>query len=334
MNMNDNNGITVEMPDMVNSEKPIIDESLRYIPEIKDWYVPSHLQIESVNGYCNARCIMCSIENWQRRPRIMDNKTFTRILEKFIPIQDHLRYLTLHCWGEVLIDKKFPQKVKIASEMGFNSIGVASNCELLDDATAQVLINNGLNTFICSLDGITKKTHEKIRVRLDYDKCHENVLNFIKRRNESKKKVKVLIRFIRQQGNAHEWEEYRQYWESQINPEYGDNVAKFDVHNVGGERDNYDILDVNKDICFSDLKCQDVFEKFLVFTDGSVALCDADFDGFYKIGNVLETDPMKIYNSGKIREYRQKMLEGKILKLDHCKTCTIPRSRMLKTPTE
>ena len=132
----------------------------------------------------------------------------------------------------------------------------------------------------------------------------------------------------------HEWEEYRDYWNSKINPEYGDNVAKFDVHNVGGELENYDSKDVIKSEWTSDIICQDVFEKFLVFSDGSVALCDADTDGFFKIGNVLETEPMELYNGEVFTKYRQKMLEGNILKLDHCKTCTIPRSRMYKTPTD
>lgn len=304
-----------------------------YRPEIKNWYIPTHLQIEPVNGYCNARCIMCTIEDWKRKPKIMDNETFKRILERFLPYREHLKFLTLHCWGETLIDKTFPEKVKIASEMGFKGIGLASNCQLLHDNTAQALINNGLNTIICSIDGITKETHEKIRRRTNYDKIHANVLNFIKRRNESRKKVKVLIRFIRQQANMHEWDEYYKYWNSMINPEYGDDVAKFDVHNVGGKLDDYDSKDVINDGLYSDVICQDVFEKFLVFSDGSVALCDADTDGFFEIGNVLKTEPMEIYNGEVFSRYRKKMLEGKILELEHCKTCTIPRSRMFKTQT-
>lgn len=304
-----------------------------YEPEIKDWYIPSHLQIEPVNGYCNARCIMCTIEDWQRKPTVMDNGKFREILEKFVPYQKDLKFLTLHCWGESLIDKSFPDKVKIASDMGFNGIGLASNCQLLHDRTAKALLENGLDTIICSIDGITKETHEKIRRRTNYDKIHANVLNFIKLRNETKSKTKVLIRFIRQQENQHEWEEYRDYWNTQINPEYGDDVAKFDVHNVGGELDGYELRDVLKGVWYSDIKCQDVFEKFLVFSDGSVALCDADTDGFFTIGNVLETEPMEIYNGEIFTKYRQKMLEGKIMDLEHCKTCSIPRSRMYKTQT-
>jgi len=320
----------------VSSEKEVYepDDINVYKPDVKDWYIPNHLQIETVTNLCNARCIMCPIDDWKRTPNIMDNEIYTEVLKKFLPYRDQLKFLSLFCCGESLLDKNFPDKVRIASEMEFNSIGIASNCDLLDDHTAQALIENGLDTVICGIDGITKETHETIRTRTNYDNIHANVLNFIKRRNESDKKTKVLIRFIRQQENKHEWEEYYDYWISRIDPEYGDDVVKFDVHNVGGELKDYESRDIIKFEAASDIICQDVFEKFLVYSDGAVALCNGDDNGFFEIGNVLETEPMEIYNGEVFNRYRQQMLEGNINNLEHCDTCTIPRSRMYKTPID
>ncbi|MBL8736035.1 MAG: hypothetical protein JNL12_06355, partial [Planctomycetes bacterium] len=48
----------------------------------REYLMPRHVQIESVGGkgMCTARCTMCTIEDWQKPPRIMQQAEF----EKFV----------------------------------------------------------------------------------------------------------------------------------------------------------------------------------------------------------------------------------------------------------
>ncbi len=289
--------------------------------------IPSHLQIETINGVCTSRCVMCSISSWTRKPRTMTTEQFEIILDKFKPYRDSIEFLTIHGCGEPLLDPTLAEKIKTAKELGFRGTGFATNCSELNQDMARKLLDSDLDTIICSIDGINKATHESIRVGTDFNGVVSNVRNFIRMRNKYGR-TRVMIRFIRQQINRHEWLDFHELWTGRIAPSYGDEVVKFDVHNWG-----------NKPIPYEDLRleqgpkpevCQDVFERMLIYSDGSVGLCCADDNGFYDMGNVLREDPIEIYQNDIFTYYRQMMRKGRLLSLKHCATCSIPRSRALK----
>ena len=291
--------------------------------------IPKHIQIETINGVCTARCIMCTWPSWTRKPNVMNNITYRKILEKFKTYRNDIKYLTLHGAGEPLLDKGLAEKVRIAKEMNFKGTGFATNCTELDENKSRDLIKAGLDTIICSIDGINKATHESIRIGTNFEEVVSNVQNFIRIRNESGS-TRIMVRFIRQETNKKEWPLFFHYWKSQLNEQFGDEVVKFDVHNWGGTLDDYQSLDTNKSLGMDNYICQDVFERMLIYSNGEVALCCAYDNGFFKMGNVVDSEPIEIFNNEIFTHYRKMMLKGKILELKHCETCSIPRSRALK----
>ena len=104
-------------------------------------YIPTHVQIETVNRFCDARCPMCTIKfvpdfakdapdelsnNGQARPaEIMSVETFKTIALKFKPYVDKIRFLSLHGCGEPMLDKTLPEKIKFAKGV-FSSAGPIS----------------------------------------------------------------------------------------------------------------------------------------------------------------------------------------------------------------
>lgn len=291
--------------------------------------IPKHIQIETINGMCTARCIMCTWQSWTRKPNVMNNDTFTGILEKFQPYREHIQYLTLHGCGEPLLDRGLAEKIKAAKKMGFKGTGFATNCTELDERKCEELIQAGLDTIICSIDGLNKDTHEAIRLGTNFEEIVSNVKNFIKIRNESGK-TRVMVRFIRQEINTEEWPLFFDYWSEQLNKDFGDEVVKFDVHNWANKLDVYQSMDVNKRLELDKYICQDVFERMWIYSNGDVGLCCADDNGFFDLGNVIDSDPIRIYNNEIFSHYREMMLQGRNFELEYCKTCTIPRSRALK----
>ena len=295
-------------------------------------FIPKHLQIETINGICTARCIMCTINNWTRKSYCMTNEEFRSILYKFVPYIDHLDFLTLHGCGEPLLDKELPGKISIAKKLGFRGIGFATNCTELDEKLSLRLIKSGVDTIICSIDGIKKETHEAIRRKTNFERIKKNVKTFINIRN-STGGTRILIRFIRQSLNWDEWPLFYTEWNKYINSEKGDDVIRFDVHNWGDKVDKYD--EKTCDTCDNEMSgdsvCSDIFERFFVYSNGDVGFCRADDNGFFRLGNVIENDPIGIYNNETFSKYRIFMKTGRIQELDHCKSCTIMRSRIKKT---
>jgi len=291
--------------------------------------IPKHVQIEIINGICNSRCIMCSYKTWARKPNVMNNDTFRRILEKLKPYREHIQYLSLHGWGEPLLDKGIVEKVKIAKEMGFIGTGFATNCNGLDEYKSQELIEAGLDTIICSIDGINKHTHESIRIGTIFEEIVSNVKNFIKIRNRLGR-TRIIVRFIRQEINKQEWPLFFDYWSKELNKDFGDQVGKFDIHNYAGLVNKYENKDPNRNLELGNYICEDLSTRLIIYSNAEVCFCDADTNGFFKLGNVIDSDPIRIFNNEIFNYYRKMMQEGRTLELEHCKDCTIPRSRALK----
>lgn len=292
--------------------------------------VPNHIQIETVNGICTTRCIICTWQTWERKPGVMNNDIYRNIITKFIPYREHIQYVTLHGCGEPLLDKGLGEKVAITKKMGFKGTGFATNCTELDERKSRELIEAGLDTIICSIDGINKETHEAIRVGANFDQIVSNLRNFIKIRAE-RGRTRIIVRFIRQEMNKKEWPLFFNYWTERLNKDFGDEVVKFDVHNWGEKLDDYQSMDLNRRRRIDSPICRDVFERMIIYFNGDVALCCADDNGFYDLGNLINSSPIEIYNNKIFTRYRETMVKGKILELEHCKKCTIRRSRVLKT---
>lgn len=291
--------------------------------------IPKHIQIETINGVCTSRCIMCTFSTWTRKRNVMHNDTYREILQKFAIYRENIQLLTLHGYGEPLLDREIPEKIRIAKEMNFKGTGLATNCTELNEHKSFELIKAGLDTIICSIDGINKDTHEAIRVGTNFEEIVSNVKTFIKIRNESGK-TRVIVRFIRQEINKKEWPLFSDYWSKQLNKDFGDSVVKFDIHNRAGKLEDYQSKDPNRNMDLDNYICESVFERMLIYSNGKVAFCDADDNGFFDLGNAINSDPIKIYNNKIFNYYRKMMQEGKLLKLTHCNNCTIPRSRFLK----
>jgi len=294
--------------------------------------IPDHLQIETINGRCSSNCTMCTINQWKRKPVIMSFDTFKKILLKFDLFKKYMSYLTLQGCGEPLLDNNIHKKVALASKLGFNGIGFASNCTELNEEISTKLLEAGLNTIIFSIDGIKKETHESIRIGTDFDTVVANSKRFIKLRDEMDYKTKIMPRFIIQETNKAEYPLFKETWSKLLNTEKGDQILKFDVHNWAASVKDYENKDINVDKELGGYKCMWVFERIFINSLGNVVLpcidahCDED-DGEFNYGNALIEDPIAIYNSEMMDNYRRKMMDGKILDLDYCCTCTIPRSR-------
>ena len=96
---------------------------------------------------------------------------------------------------------------------------------------------------------------------------------------------------------------------------------------MGGKRPNFNEKLDNEMLEFiRKLECPEIFERLMIFSDGSLGLCCGDQFGLSNLGNVLDDDPIELYNSKFFNHYREIMRKGEILNLEFCKNCSIPYS--------
>lgn len=299
------------------------------------YIMPRHIQIESVGGtgMCTARCEMCTIYDWKKPPKIMDYEPFCKFIDDLTPFKEHIQYVTLHCNGEPLMDKGLHLKVTYLKQKGFVGTGFATNATNLTEKRSLQLLEAGLDTIICSIDGVKKETHETIRRGVNFDKIVANVERFIQLRNaraaRGEKATRVMVRFIMQDLNRDEYPEYKKYWEARLDSRLNDCVVYFPIHNWGGQLEN---ARLNLEI-YGDGKafhCEDLYERLIIFSDGDVSHCDADYNGFFPHGNVFKEHFLHIYNGEIFNRYRREMKAGRLCELEHCATCSIPLARAAK----
>ena len=310
-----------------------------------------------------------SNDGMARPAEIMSFETFKIIASKFKPYLERIRFLSLHGCGEPLLDKNLSEKIKYAKSIGFKEVGFTSNCNALTEKTTKRLLEAGLNCIIPSIDGLTKEVHETIRPRTNYEQIVKNLRYFIEQRDKHDFNCKILVRMIRQQLNSSQWNDYNIFWRGLLSAEKGDDVLGLDVHNTGGKVPNYDKMIINNfnskekdynahykrsvesgnfnkllvregkddEVCVKaseveDLGgCPDLFTRFSVFASGDVALCSADQAEFFKLGNVINQDPIQIFNNERFSHYRNKWSSNGYKELEHCKNCTTVMSRFHKT---
>ena len=298
---------------------------------MKKLEVPIHLQIETVRG-CNARCIMCPLNYAESEFEIkrgrMSEEIFKKIIDKFIPYASKIKFVSLIGIGEPLLDKGLYEKIKYLKKRGFRNTAIATNADLLNEKKQVDLLESGIDTIICSIDGIDKKTHESIRLNTNFERVVKNVQACIKKRDEGNYKSRFLIRMITQELNHHQWPKYVKYWEKFIDRKKKDDIIAFDVHNWSGTRVKEENIDYT-------LPCAFMLEKLSIDFNGTIYFC---FDGgilkHLEIGNALTEDPIAVYNKKIARYSRAFHREGLRGYLYLCRGCNIPnqrRKRILST---
>ncbi len=288
---------------------------------MKELLIPSVIEIENVHGYCNAKCPMCLIGNgsYKDRSYIMSTDTFKKIIDKFIPYRQDIKNVEIVGLGESLVDKELCKKIHYLKKNNFQNVCIPINGGLLDEKKSQELLDAGLDTLLFSIDSIEKEVFEKIRKGLHFEKVIGNIKNFISLRNKNNYNTKVFVRIIIQEENKNEWEKYISFWEKVFSHEKGDLILKFPIHNWAD----------SPTAIPKDMPCQYVYDRIIINTQGQVQFCCIDTEAqFYDLGNVLQSDPVELFNSKIFTHARDLMNNKRINELKYCAYCDVPIKRL------
>lgn len=270
---------------------------------------PDQVYIELTNA-CNARCTTCATPQMQRPRRIMSFDLFRKIVDECAEHRAKKILPFLH--GEsFLVPEILDYFAYIRDKAPSSHLNVTTNGSRLSrEITEKILRDDLLDSMIVSIDGGNKETFEKIRLGLDYDQVRDNVLYFIRRRNDlGKRKPHVSVAMVTTPENKHTRAELREAWKE------ADQVRFSVWFNWAGQ--------ISKETEFQHKQnfCERLFHYMTILADGKVALCCFDSEGEHIMGDTNTTPLIDIWRSPEFVRLRQLLYQRQFAQLPLCARC-------------
>lgn len=277
---------------------------------------PRYFEIETVNA-CNARCPMCTIDDWDRRDGLMDADLFEKIANEIGQHREEVIRVSLYRDGEPLIDKRLATKVGALKGRGVRRVAISTNASLLNVDRAEGLLINGIDEVLLSVDSLVPDVYEKIRKGLDFSEVMENCLKFIELRNAMKSDCQIWVRMIRQESNRDEWPEFQNFWRARLRA--SDRVDYRNLHNWGSQLVNFRPL-VQAD---TEKPCIALWSLMVIFANGDVPMCNVDYNNRYPLGSVVDSSIASLWQSKEQNRRRGLHMDGNRAAITPCMSCTV-----------
>lgn len=141
------------------------------------------IRIENTNR-CGYKCVMCPRDKHTRKQGIMSTEEFELVLDRIGPFKGELH---LHGFGEALLDKNLPEKVRMAKKKmpeaivgNYTTLGVPFKEGYFFD-----LVDSGIDVILVSCYGYTPETYKAIHGR--------DAFHIVKKNLETISKARAFI---------------------------------------------------------------------------------------------------------------------------------------------
>jgi radical SAM protein with 4Fe4S-binding SPASM domain len=273
--------------------------NLYYRSKLQDPEFPPEVWIENTNC-CNARCKMCPRDKHTRQQGFMRLELFTKIIKEIAQYKDKVKRVHLHNFGEPLLDRDLPSRIKIAKEQGIKHVYFVTNASLLNSAKSETLIKSGLDEFKISFYGTEQESYNNTMVGLDFNLTINNVREFFKMRQQLRsKKPRVIIQYLPQESNKNKIDEFKAIFAQLIDLSLGDQINIFSLHNFANGRKYHDL---GRNICTI---CDYPWRTMVILWDGKVVPCCLDYNGVQVLGDVNKESIKEIWNGKDYKKLRE-----------------------------
>lgn len=288
--------------------------------------------IETTN-HCNMSCVMCQRPtDFRQTLRHMDSGTFDSVLTQIKPqnendlkewngfVESRLRNnssapsennfyydvvsqsITLHGFGEPLLDPRLPERIATMSKKNIPSYFSCNPCNIRLDFIKR-LFESGTGYIKFAIDSLDDEKARAIRgEKADFTKSYKKVLEVLELKKEMKADTVIVLTMLDFSGNDKMQTQFLDLWKGK------------DVYAYVKSVDNKWLLDKK---AASDKKggdnkshykkqyCEYAWSSVTVLADGSVVPCTQDINATWTFGNVNEQSLHDIWNSEKYRKFRE-----------------------------
>ncbi len=270
---------------------------------------PTRFAVE-VTAECNLACSMCHHPDMRRPKGKMPFELWKRCADQISAISPDTQ-----CWfsfcGEPLLEPELLfRMLAYGKSVGLRSLNINTNGMPLIPELAEPFLDSGVDLVVIGIDGLSKETYEKIRVRGGRDVVYANIEYFLAAREARRRGPEIQVQFIEMQENEHELEAFKAYWLAR--------GATLKVRKKLSWGDTFDTpLSVPKE---ERIPCPWAITMMHVFWDGRVPRCPGDTEGEEGVGNAWDEALTVLWN--RLGTYREKHLEYRFDELpERCRNC-------------
>ena len=273
--------------------------------QIKARNRPEVFAIE-VTNYCNLDCVMCPRREMKRKVGMMSFDLFKEIIDQ---IRDYNRHVLLHNFGEPLFHPQIDKMIDYCAENRIKT-KFSTNGTILDREHTLKILNSRLDGIILSLDGSTRETYEKLRVKGEYEQVEQNIVNFLKLKREMHlKKLHTIIQIIHMNETETEIIDFIKRWKP-----YVDEVLIKPYSTWADQVEGIKELSKPEHRFKPKIKrrypCLWPWVTVVIQWNGDVVPCCYDYDSKYILGNVKEKSLVEIWNGEEVLNLRRQFVEG------------------------
>lgn len=290
-----------------------IDQSIIDLKKNKNY----NIIIETTN-FCNAKCIMCPHTSMKRSQKIMDDKTFNKIITQLETEKINPQAFILNGFGEPLIDPQIIDRIKIIKNKFPNSkVKFYSNLNLATKKIINGLVKSNLDEINISLNGYNSQNYQKV-MKIDYLKTINNLKSLIKTKKENNSQLKIRLSMTLVKHNEKSATKFIKKWAKIV-----DSVSVNKVHNYNNSvKDSSNKFKIN--FQKTAFPCKYIWDTITFDVKGEVVLCCLDYESKYIFGKIETTPILKSFYSSKLEAIRNKHLSSQLKDIEICRHCYTP----------
>ncbi|MSP63073.1 MAG: radical SAM protein [Myxococcales bacterium] len=272
---------------------------------------PAHMKIELTN-YCNLACPMCPHEQMEREVGYMKPDLFKRIIDMSAP---ELEFAYLHHLGESLFHGKIGDLIRYGRSRGV-AMGLSTNATYLDARKGRLLLENGLDFLVISMDGASPDTYARVRVGGDFATTVKNVRAFFEMKRQIPNHTTVVVQMIVTDANRAEVEPFAKLW-----AEDNAQVMIKEARDWAGQVKLYQLGKQVERPPVEHTPCKMLWTELTVLWDGAVVPCVNVYEKENVLGNLATQSLEEVWNGPLLRELREKHLADDVDGIPVCATC-------------
>jgi len=298
---------------------------------------PVIYNIETTNA-CNMRCEMCPRTTMMTRPiETLDMETYEKVVNQIKPWseadwkqwenfaektygvpKDEMsennfflyiipKVITLHGYGDPLLDKDISQRVKLLNSRVKIPSYFSCNPANIDVEKTVEVCQNGLDYLKYSMESTDDKAHKEIRgMASDFTESYKKILEVLEKKKQLGFKTEIIITMLDldRPDQQEQWEKLKEKFK-------GLDVYIF-FKSV--DQDWYKKTKETKAIHWTEF-CQYPWSSMTIKSDGKVASCAEDYNNDIILGDAKKDSLYDIWNGQLYNDFRKAHLE---LNVERC----------------
>ncbi|MBN9420501.1 hypothetical protein ABS71_09480 [bacterium SCN 62-11] len=297
---------------------------------------PASIRLEAAT-VCQLKCPLCPTAGGEVGKSLGSGLLSPERFARFLADHPYLEEIELSNWGEIFLNRKLPELMRIAREAGVAvHASNGANLNHLSEEAVEAIVRYRLRTLTCSIDGTSQETYGRYRRGGNLQTVLQNVdrINAMKRRFRTPL-PRLTWQFVIFEHNAHELEIAREMarvrnmkfyaksnWDDfyeRSEPSLGEAGQK--VQAALGYRDRKELAERTGQHALRGV-CRQLWLTPQVNFDGRMLGCCVNY--WKDFGNVFEDGLTSVFQGEKL-EYAREMLQGRKAAREDiaCSSCSV-----------